>query len=988
MRNLFNKYILFLALLVSFSVLGVFFRVQANSPEMRINTGGPAFTDPDGKVWQADAHFNTGNLHSTWEAISNTTNDKLYQTERFDQFWVAPDLEYAIPVTNGNQRVTLHFAEIYFTEPGKRIFDVKVEGTEVISNLDIYAEVGAKTALTKSFTTSVSDGTLNILFISNVESPKISGIEIIPQTTNHLAHAVAGDDQILVDIDNNGTEQVSLSGADSHTHAFNKKITKYVWTEGTTVLAQTMTPTLTLGIGTHTILLTVEDDGGNTSQDTVTVTVTAPTGTSNLTGYYYNFAGSPPSALPILDGKKPDFGQFESSLNSPSTTGAFRNTPYSDNFAARFHGLIKIDTAGTYGFAVSSDDGSKLSIDGKLLINNDGVHAMVRKSATTTLTAGYHEIIVDFFDKTGGAGLQLYWNPLLKGETLVPSSVLFHNHATVVPVINSLSSTSGPVAGGNKITIKGIGFVFPKDKTKIQFGILPVAPENITIIDDKTIEVLVPAGTGSVPVTVMTPNGVSNAKTYSFSNTALPAIKFTKGTLLSGINGPTSMTFGPDKKLYVATQFGEIWILTLDANYTVINTVKSFKIQESSSKNILGIAFNPLDDPQNPKLYVSHSQLFHGGNGKYSGKVSVLSGTNLSIRTEIISGLSVSDHDHGINSLAFDASGNLLIQAGGNTNAGIIDPALGNLPEAPLSAATLIAYITKPGFNGKVTYDTAGKQIGGDVQVYAAGFRNPFDLTMHSNGYLYGTDNGPNTGYGDKSTSCTTQTEDPYGKDELNIILKGNYYGHPNRFRGSTDARQCIYYGPDTPSTSTYTAPLTQFSSSTNGIMEYTANTFGGQLRKHLFTAKLSGNIYAIQLSADGKSVLSNKVLLTQAGLDLVEGRDGTIIISDNQNDMIVYYKSDEPTPTTPTALSVFPVRGPLTGNRTITITGVHFSSSTSVKLGGKDCPIKSVSTKEITCTVPAGTTAGAVDVVVTTGGASTTLNTGYTYMNGTAPSF
>jgi hypothetical protein len=46
-----------------------------------------------------------------------------------------------------------------------------------------------------------------------------------------------------------------------------------------------------------------------------------------------------------------------------------------------------------------------------------------------------------------------------------------------------------------------------------------------------------------------------------------------------------------------------------------------------------------------------------------------------------------------------------------------------------------------------------------------------------SNGYLYGTDNGPNFGYGDMSTSCTTQIEDQQYADELNLLEKGNYYG-------------------------------------------------------------------------------------------------------------------------------------------------------------------------------------------------------------------
>lgn len=61
-----------------------------------------------------------------------------------------------------------------------------------------------------------------------------------------------------------------------------------------------------------------------------------------------------------------------------------------------------------------------------------------------------------------------------------------------------------------------------------------------------------------------------------------------------------------------------------------------------------------------------------------------------------------------------------------------------------LSAATLVAPIKKAGFNGNVQYNSNGYlQPGIDVRVFASGLRNPFDIVFHSNGHLYGTDNGP-----------------------------------------------------------------------------------------------------------------------------------------------------------------------------------------------------------------------------------------------------
>lgn len=90
-------------------------------------------------------------------------------------------------------------------------------------------------------------------------------------------------------------------------------------------------------------------------------------------------------------------------------------------------------------------------------------------------------------------------------------------------------------------------------------------------------------------------------------------------------------------------------------------------------------------------------------------------------------------------------------------------PSLGELSgsqkqrENYFSAALLVAHYGEPGFDGDITYnaDEDGDPITGfgpqGVEVYAAGTRNPFDVVLHSNGYLYGTENGPNGGFGKSS---------------------------------------------------------------------------------------------------------------------------------------------------------------------------------------------------------------------------------------------
>lgn len=83
--------------------------------------------------------------------------------------------------------------------------------------------------------------------------------------------------------------------------------------------------------------------------------------------------------------------------------------------------------------------------------------------------------------------------------------------------------------------------------------------------------------------------------------------------------------------------------------------------------------------------------------------------------------------------MTFDDNGNLYIQVGGNTNAGVPGAlSTSQTQEEDLfSAATLIARnVTSLGFDGHVTYANNGDQTGGwDVGVFASGQRNPYDVS-------------------------------------------------------------------------------------------------------------------------------------------------------------------------------------------------------------------------------------------------------------------
>jgi mono/diheme cytochrome c family protein len=78
-----------------------------------------------------------------------------------------------------------------------------------------------------------------------------------------------------------------------------------------------------------------------------------------------------------------------------------------DQFALRFQGALLIDTEGTYRFHLGSDDGSRLLIDGKVVVDHDNVHSMQFKSGEVALTTGRHSLVVEMFEAAGDEALKL-----------------------------------------------------------------------------------------------------------------------------------------------------------------------------------------------------------------------------------------------------------------------------------------------------------------------------------------------------------------------------------------------------------------------------------------------------------------------------------------------------------------------------------------------------------------------------------------------------
>jgi fibronectin type 3 domain-containing protein len=156
-----------------------------NADLVAIAAGGPAQSNSSGgdNAFAADEDYNGGQDNAVSNATINLTQPGA-NAAPMGVYQHARNLAstYTIPgLTPGQQyTVLLHFAETYFTTAGARQFNVAINGTTVLTNLDIYATVGANAALVETFpATANSSGEIVIAFtLGAVNQPVISGIEV------------------------------------------------------------------------------------------------------------------------------------------------------------------------------------------------------------------------------------------------------------------------------------------------------------------------------------------------------------------------------------------------------------------------------------------------------------------------------------------------------------------------------------------------------------------------------------------------------------------------------------------------------------------------------------------------------------------------------------------------------------------------------------------------------------------------------------------
>ena len=102
--------------------------------------------------------------------------------------------------------------------------------------------------------------------------------------------------------------------------------------------------------------------------------------------------------------KETPVGTFVGALGYPATNGI----PL-ENVGRHYTGFIRVPADDAYAFALTSDDGSKLWIDDKVVVDNDGLHSAQTKKGIAPLAAGLHKVEISWFNRTGGAELKVAW---------------------------------------------------------------------------------------------------------------------------------------------------------------------------------------------------------------------------------------------------------------------------------------------------------------------------------------------------------------------------------------------------------------------------------------------------------------------------------------------------------------------------------------------------------------------------------------------------
>jgi hypothetical protein len=146
-----------------------------------------------------------------------------------------------------------------------------------------------------------------------------------------------------------------------------------------------------------------------------------------LVGEYFALSGAPDGFPNPLATVKPTYVRVDKTIDFAPVSGEFYGTRLADNFYVRWTGVLRLEKGGKATFWTQSDDGSRLLIDGKVVVDNGGEHPMTEKVGTLELAQGDHPVKIEFTQGGGEAGIKVLWQPAEQsGRQVIPAKAFFH----------------------------------------------------------------------------------------------------------------------------------------------------------------------------------------------------------------------------------------------------------------------------------------------------------------------------------------------------------------------------------------------------------------------------------------------------------------------------------------------------------------------------------------------------------------------------------
>jgi hypothetical protein len=562
---------------------------------------------------------------------------------------------------------------------------------------------------------------------------------------------------------------------------------------------------------------------------------------------------------------------------------------------------------GNYEVTVSVGDGTQT--DSKHSINVEGVRAIYQFIPTTSVRFKTATVIVSVsdgyltVDAKSGTNTKINWI-IIKPYTGKRPSVIAVNpeNSSVNVSENSSISTSIlklPNGGVNNATItsdnvylseESSGLAVPANVNGTGGGdaitLVPAAPLKL----GTTYRFTVTPGVKDLSDSLFIPYSSTFTTTVSSSGD-VTAAQFNRVDLPNTAGQHSSLTMGPDGKLYALTIDGIIKRFPVNADGTLGTPQLLYSLQDEygtrTQRLAIGLAFDPAATAANLVLWVTHSTFVFLNGPDWDGKLTRLSGPNLETVQDVLINLPRSKKDHLTNSIAFGPDKALYFTQASTSAMGKADQTWGYRNEHLLSGAVLRLDVSKLGslpLNVK-TSDGGGTYNPYDpnapLTIYASGVRNAYDLVWHSNGSLYTPTNG--SAAGGNTPASVNGTLRPDGttyngpavpalsnvqqtqKDWLFRIVKGGYYGHPNPTRGEyvmnggnpssgIDPAEVPSYPLGTLPDANWRGYAYDFqnNASPNGAIEYKSNTFKGALKGKLLVVRYSQHDDIITLTPGG----------------------------------------------------------------------------------------------------------------------------------------